>query len=277
MPLWLWPNILSLDAPAIAVLWQTLLARSLHLRLDRWEPAVLAVCVWFVYVTDHWLDVVRLPRGPWEPVRKVLYRCNRRLATIAASCLLVVAACSSILLLSPRVIYAGLALVLWVLFYLVLVHLLPVHWRMFWPRELAVALFFTAGSFLAIAVAPGIETGNLLAPAILLTSLGWANSSAIEEYESGRGATGPNVSVHVSTSWLANHLVFAGLAIAFLAFLFDYSGMVLSEFAAATATSGLALSLLALYSTKLPPDFVPVAADLALCTPVLVLVFTAWA
>ena len=260
----------------VAVLWQTLLARSLHVRLDRWEPAVLVVCVWLVYICDRLLDVTRVPRRQWEPVRKVFYRRNPKLAAAVAICLLVFAVFGSILLLSPRVIRGGIALSVCVLIYLASIHLAPAHWRTRWPRELAVAAFFTAGSFLAIAVAPGVKISNVALPSLLFGLLAWANICAIEDYESRRNVAGVNVVVHRSTSLLSNHLTFDGLAIAMGAGILGSFAAIPREFAMTALLSGIALALSAYFRERMPADFVPAAADLALCTPVLVLVFNAW-
>jgi hypothetical protein len=81
--LWLWSTILSLDAPLIAVSWQLLLARALHLSVNRLEPLVLALSVWFVYLADHLFDALHPPAAAWKPARKTFYRhhLSRRFAS----------------------------------------------------------------------------------------------------------------------------------------------------------------------------------------------------
>ena len=56
---WIWANVLSLDAPLVAVMWQALLARVLNVRLYALEPVVLALSVWLLYVVDHVFDAMR--------------------------------------------------------------------------------------------------------------------------------------------------------------------------------------------------------------------------
>jgi hypothetical protein len=56
IPLWLWPHVLSLEAPAVAVLWAIGLGR---LHGAQWWPGVLpglALAVWTVYLADRTLD-----------------------------------------------------------------------------------------------------------------------------------------------------------------------------------------------------------------------------
>jgi hypothetical protein len=56
-PLWLLPNLLSLDAPLVAVAWMWMLSQAL--RVEYVHPAawwVLAASIWTIYVLDRLLD-----------------------------------------------------------------------------------------------------------------------------------------------------------------------------------------------------------------------------
>jgi hypothetical protein len=56
-PLWLWPNLLSLDAPLVAVVWLWMFAKSW--RVDSFSGtvyALVALSVWLIYVVDRLLD-----------------------------------------------------------------------------------------------------------------------------------------------------------------------------------------------------------------------------
>ena len=77
-PFWLWLNLLSLDAPLIAIVWQDFLARcfpSLLREPGRWA---LGLTVWAIYLADRLIDV-RHPEAPVEPPRHRFYRRNRTL------------------------------------------------------------------------------------------------------------------------------------------------------------------------------------------------------
>ena len=52
-PLWLWPNLLSLDAPLVAVLWQGFLAYRFSLPLRPAGRLVLGLTVWAIYFLDR--------------------------------------------------------------------------------------------------------------------------------------------------------------------------------------------------------------------------------
>jgi hypothetical protein len=57
-PLWLYPNLLSLDAPLVAVVWLHIFAKTWRLGYHPWEAYVtLALVVWAIYVGDRLLDV----------------------------------------------------------------------------------------------------------------------------------------------------------------------------------------------------------------------------
>ena len=57
-PFWLFPNLLSLDAPLVAVVWLYLFVRTWRLGYLPWEAYVtLGLAVWVIYVADRLLDV----------------------------------------------------------------------------------------------------------------------------------------------------------------------------------------------------------------------------
>ena len=60
-PLWLWPNLLSLDAPLVAVLWQSFLAYRFSLPLRLSGCLALGLTVWSIYLLDRLLDARQPP------------------------------------------------------------------------------------------------------------------------------------------------------------------------------------------------------------------------
>ena len=58
-PWWLWPNVLSLDAPAVAVTWQVFLASVAGIAVPLAASVVLALVVWGAYLIDRGLDAHR--------------------------------------------------------------------------------------------------------------------------------------------------------------------------------------------------------------------------
>jgi hypothetical protein len=60
-PPWLWPNLIGLDAPAVAVAWQWLFARVFGADLPPVFHLILGLSVWCIYLADRLYDSTRAP------------------------------------------------------------------------------------------------------------------------------------------------------------------------------------------------------------------------
>ncbi len=78
VPWWLWPHVLSLEAPLIAVIWQTMLARAHHIALMPSTTGGLALTVWLIYVADRLLDGMGGEKNATD-LRHAFYRRHRAL------------------------------------------------------------------------------------------------------------------------------------------------------------------------------------------------------
>lgn len=56
IPWWLWPQVLSLDAPLVAVLWGAALAKSHYLHLPAAFLEALGLAAWLIYLVDRVAD-----------------------------------------------------------------------------------------------------------------------------------------------------------------------------------------------------------------------------
>lgn len=83
MPWWLWLNVLSLDAPFVAVLWQTALAHCYRVQLLPGAQVSLFLAVWVIYMVDRVLDSSAPVEGGAFTARHSFYRRNRRLFCFA--------------------------------------------------------------------------------------------------------------------------------------------------------------------------------------------------
>jgi putative flippase GtrA len=194
--LWLWPNLLSLDAPLIAVLWQGFLAYLFSFPLRPAARLVLGLTVWAIYLLDRLLDA-RKPPSLDEPARHRYYRrhSKRMLALLA-----LVGACDAsiaILWLRPAILRDGLIPLAGVLVYLGAFHLgyQPVKI----PKEIAAAILFTVGIFLTAWTS--IPAPQLLGPAVAFFLLCLANMVAIEAWE-WRELASQSPAIHPITRWL---------------------------------------------------------------------------
>ena len=120
-PWYLWPNLLCLDAPVIAVLWFFLLAKCHRLYLEPSVPWVLGFAVWCIYVADRWLDVLReeqlTPRHDFQRSRGGLLL---RLAAVVGG---LVGLWLSVSEMPQALFFTGLFLVALVGFYFLLIQI----------------------------------------------------------------------------------------------------------------------------------------------------------
>lgn len=183
VPWWLWPTVLSLDAPVVAVCWQDALARSAGVALGGPERIVLGSSVWLAYAADRWIEGWRLPA---ERVRTERHRFGQRrrwplFAVWVAVLLLDVAL--SFRALTARELLRGAALLAAVSAYL-LSHQL-VHRRRRWrlPKEACTALLLGAGAAVFVVGPGGVRPGPLGAAASLFVLLCFANCVLISIWE----------------------------------------------------------------------------------------------
>ena len=173
-PWWLVPNLLALDAPCVAAVWQRFLAA----KLGHDMPIVATVClfgaVWALYLFDRFLDG---RRGAIEAERHLVAAYYPQPYAIGATVVGVTAFALS-LELSDRTLLRGLLAALATCIYLALVHGLGVRaWR--GAKELTVALGFAAGVTLALD-----ESWLKLAPvAATFGGLCWFNCRLIDRWE----------------------------------------------------------------------------------------------
>ena len=195
-PFWLWPNLLSLDAPLVAVVWQGFIAYCYSVPLHPAGRVALGLTVWCIYLADRLLDA-RQPATPEEPARHRYYRRHRTLM-LGVLCLACIAdIIATALWLRPPLVREGIIALAGVLIYLAAWHSPGGRARI--PKELAVALLFTAGTFL-ISWMPGAAS-MLIWPALTFFLLCLANLVAIEAWE-WRELPRPS-KPHLWTRWLA--------------------------------------------------------------------------
>jgi hypothetical protein len=245
-PWWLWPNLLSLDAPIIALLWQALFARSFRATLDPLAPLLLVLSVWIIYVADRVFDAWR--DSNCEP-RHEFYRRNWRaiapvwIAAVGMAGLLAWTRLSMVLFERGVVLLGAVAI------YFACVHLMNRRW----PKELAVAALFAAGATLASwhEARSWID----LATFVLFALLCWINCAAIEKWEMRGLNKWPVREVAIVTGLIA------------LIFLYDHRPIV----AGAETASAFAFVILDRARLRLSSNVLRVLADVALLTPALFL------
>lgn len=173
--LWLWPNLLSLDAPLVALLWQILFARCFHARVEPLPSVLLVLAVWLIYAADRTLDSWS---GSGLRPRHEFYRRHWK----ALLPLWIAALGAGVALawtrLTPELFYSGAALGAGVVLYFALLHL-GIFQK---TKEAAVAVLFALGATLS--AWPNVRTLADVEAIALFSCLCWINCVAIEHWES---------------------------------------------------------------------------------------------
>lgn len=219
---WQWPTILSLDAPAVALAWQALSARTAGVRLAAAPVAVLGLSVWLAYVADRWIEGWRLQPEQVRTQRHFFYLRFRWLVAVGWAVALaadVTVACAD---LTRREFWFGAGLLPLVLAYVLSHQFVHRDRRGRVPKELCVALLLAGGIAAFVAAGPvNPASAVLIAPAGLFLVLAFANCALISVWEravdkshgqtslAGQFAFGPLLGR--SAAWLA---VAGGLAAA---------------------------------------------------------------
>lgn len=240
-PVWLWPNLLSLDAPCVAVAWCALLAKSLRLAIDPLALLLLGATVWIIYVADRILDV-RACVGQTARHRFVsAHRAALRVATVAV---LLLTAAVGVHALSRAILIRGFIVAVSIGVYFIYVH--GPHAAGQRLKQLAVAALFAAGVVLPL-----------------------PNSS---EVAFAWGATAAIVWLHISAidAWESN-LPSAGLTVASIAVGALCSLVKSNEYYSALAVSAFLMAMLNALRPRLSPDLLRAAVDLALVLPATIL------
>lgn len=55
----MWPNLIGIDSPLVAVSWQWLFARAFAVEIPVLFHLILGLCVWWIYLADRLLDSIR--------------------------------------------------------------------------------------------------------------------------------------------------------------------------------------------------------------------------
>lgn len=271
---WQWPIIFALDAPAVVLAWQAMLAQVVDVTLRPHQRVLLGVSVWLAYSADRWIEGWRLSV---ETVRTQRHYFLLRWRW-SAFCIWLLALAGGLGLamarLTVREWLASLSILVPTLLY-VLSHqfLHRGHlWRL--PKELCVATLIALGAVLYPASHATDRLHLLVAPTGLFMLLCLANCLLISSWER-------EIDLHQGQKSLA--LQFAHWQV--IAFALPYAiftlglGLALWSTGATRiaavcgAASALLLAMLNSVQPKLGRELTHLLADVVLLTPWLVYVF----
>tara|TARA_B100000579_G_C22644478_1_gene763056 strand:- start:56 stop:934 length:879 start_codon:yes stop_codon:yes gene_type:complete len=183
-PIWLWPNLIGLDAPIIAITWQKLFANSFNTKIPVSNYVTLFFVVWVIYSVDRLMDSKSLGNKKTAASRHRFYFKHFRLM------LLITLICSGyagylcFAVIPFEMLKTGL-----VVSPFVLVYLLHRKWSrgpilVVFPKEIFVGLVFAIGATLPGHVWAGdIPEAFLSSPVIVFGVLCSMNCIAISVWE----------------------------------------------------------------------------------------------
>jgi hypothetical protein len=246
IPSWLWLNVVSLDAPIVALVWQDFLHRCYPSTLRPAARLVLGLTVWAIYLADRLLDV-RHPATQRESARHAFYRRNSRLAITLLAIVLGANFFVAVAWLRPAVLSSGLLPAAAVIVYLAIF----ARWRIGAPyhKQLCAAVLFATGVFLVAWPQVPNPWRTFGWPAAAFCALCFGNLILIESSEHG---------VRNSRGWMYPLLL--ALFSAGLGRSLWYTGV-------AIAAAGL--TVLDLFNSKLQDEPRRVLADAVLLAPLL--------
>jgi hypothetical protein len=246
IPWWLWPNVLALDAPAVAVVWQRFLGWAFSSPVPVAASVVLGLTVWGIYLADRWWDA---RSGSHHQPRHRFAAAHSGLIVISATALLAAAAFTFALPITY--LLAGGAVAILVAVYFGLVHLLkPNAVTARGGKEMLVGLLFSAGVAIPL-IAGGHDAVRWLPATAGFGVICWLNCRVIDRWEgevAGDDTREPSLGITA--------VVLASLVPRPVAF--------------ALAAAAALLLAVHIAERRIGPQAARVLADLVLLTPLLV-------
>ncbi len=212
MPLWSWPNLLSLDAIAVGLLWQLAFAIEFCGRSPSWpESGIVGLTIWLAYTADRLLDSARLDLSRPHTLRHRLHLEKRNYLVGVWIVALAIDTAVVVVYATESQIRWGCVAIAIVLAYVARVHLArQSRWRL--PKELQAGMVFAFG----VSLLPWSEVNDkLLVPLLLSTLLAGflfaANCFAVAQWEndldSNQGFSSWVTSYPASPRWLPIALI----------------------------------------------------------------------
>ena len=232
-PAWLWMNLLSLDAPVVALVWQDYVARCSGTTLLAAGRCVLALTVWAIYIADRLLERDLRLHG--------FYREHRRIWVAALTGVVIADLLMTLLWLRPMVFMRGLAVAAASVLYLAVFTGVGREWVL-WKKSVA-AVLFSSGVFV-------VASANTVGPTMAL-AWPWAAFVVL---------CGGNLFVIDRWKWVW---------IAMLLFAFVCGALGQTRWYFAIATSAIGLAGIAYWDGRVSAEARRVLADVALFTPLL--------
>ena len=258
---WLWPNLLGLDIPVLALVWQEAFAQGAGVELGSTPRISLFMAVWLIYLLDRVWDSVRCVPGPETAARHQFAHRHRR-AMLAMSAGLILALLGLSEKLSATLWLAGGVLAAVVTVYFVWNQWIRPGRNWGWTKEALIAGIFALGCALASLVArPSLA---FTAPLAAFAFLCLANTLFIAVFEhSSDRERGERSAAGGRFDWILPWTCL-GLSVLLVAILRPWP-----RFSAAVGLAATVLAFSPWVARRFGPEAASRLADAALLAPVL--------
>ena len=147
-PWWIWPNLLGIDAPTVAVLWQYFFACNFSLKIPTSNYLTLFLVVWVIYSVDRLLDARMLKRPEKASLRHLFYHSNYRIASFLTVVLTILTVFFCLYFLPMELLKTGSFVGAFVVVYLLHQIWAKGPMMIFIPKEVFIGMIFAVGSTL---------------------------------------------------------------------------------------------------------------------------------
>jgi len=271
-PPWLWPNLLGLDAPAVAVAWQWLFAKNFGADLPLVFSFILGLSVWCVYLADRLYDAKRSPTIGTQTDRLRFTQKN----FTALVCVTIAASVTNLILIIRHITFPLM------ISGLITAGLLGIYYLIRLkgngqlasaiPREILCGMIFALGCVITPhAFLTSLNESEFAVAAILLGLICSANCLLISFWEKEEDIAGNDRSFATRTSPIIPHVAPALSTLILLTAAIAFTGR--WQIHLAVCLSALALRILLHFEDYLSQRTLRVLADAVLLTPLLFIFF----
>lgn len=211
VPPWLWPNLLGLDAPVVAVSWQLLFAKTFDTGFPIVLHVILGLSVWCIYLADRLYDAMRIVKTE-EGTDRLIFT-KRHFKPLAAA--LAIAAVANLVLIVRHVpgnlIISGLATAFLLAVYYAIRLKGGVRLTTLIPREILCGMLFSIGCAITplAYAAPGFSSlqfwvavfcfGLVCSASCILISI-WEREEDLSTGDRSIATISPRITRHISAA-----------------------------------------------------------------------------
>lgn len=271
-PFWLIPNLLSLDAPLVAVAWLYMFAKTWRVEYLPWVAYVsLGSVVWLIYVVDRLLDASL--RGGTSARLEARHEFHRKHERVLRPLVLIAGALVLILVIKGLPVtvysYAIIAGIMVAGFFTLSVYSTPGPHEHPYAKNIVAGLSFAYGTAMLAHIYTGFDREDLIkSPELICFSvLCILNISAIDLWEHANRTSDPEIK---ASDELALTLPLTLLGAASLVFALRDPDLTTRPFFYAILTGAALLQILNRTRSRYSMDALRVLADVALLLPFVV-------